>query len=92
MKIFAAPALLAALALGACSEADAPEPAETETVVDETVVTTPEPTTVVIEEGAMADGDSVTIGENGVEAQIGDDDTRMRADVDGDPTLTVETD
>lgn len=94
MKVLAAPALLAALALGACSEADAPEATETETVVEETVVPAPESTTVVVEEDGLpdTDSDSVTIGENGVEANLGDEDTRVRADVDADPSLTVETD
>ena len=93
MKILAVPAVLAAFALGACSEANAPEPTETETVVDETVVPAPAETVVVEEDGVMnTDGDSVTLGEDGVEANIGDEDTRVRADVDGDPSLTVETD
>lgn len=93
MKILAASALLAALALGACSEANAPEPTETETVVEETVVPAPADTVIVEDDGAPnTDGDSVTIGEDGVEANVGDEDTRIRADVDGDPSLTVETD
>lgn len=94
MKILAVPALVAALALGACSEANAPEPTETETVVEETVVPVPvaEETTVVTEEDAVTeDGDSVTLSEDGIEADVGDADTRVEADVDGDPSLTVET-
>ena len=93
MRILATPALLAALALGACSEANAPEPAETETVVEETVVPAPADTVVVDQDGVPnTDGDSITIGEDGVEANVGDEDTRVRANVDGDPSLTVETD
>ncbi|RIV75642.1 hypothetical protein [Pelagerythrobacter aerophilus] len=91
MKILAIPALAAALALGACSEANAPEPTETETVVEETVVPVPETTTVVTEDDATADdGDRVTVSEDGIEADVGDADTRVRADVDRDPSLTVE--
>lgn len=97
MKISAVPAALpvlaAALALGACSEANAPQPTETETVVEETVVPVPETTTVVTEGDATTpadDGDSVTVNEDGIEANVGDEDTRVRADVDGDPSLTVE--
>ena len=42
----------------------------------------------------MADdtGDRVTIDADGVTADVGDSETRVRADVDGDPSLTVETD
>lgn len=95
MKTLALPALAAtALSLGACSEANAPTPtdAETETVVEETVVPVTEETTIVTERQAREGGDAVTVDENGVEADIGDGDTRVRADVDGDPSLTVETD
>lgn len=96
MKIVALPALVAALALGACSEANAPEPTETETVVEETVVPMPAPeTTTVVTEGDATpadDGDSVTINEDGVDANVGDQDTRVRADIDRDPSLTVEND
>lgn len=96
MKILAVPTALpvfaAALALGACSEANAPEPTETETVVEETVMPVPQETTVVVEDDRPADGDSVTVNESGLEADVGEGDTRVRADVDGDPSLTVETD
>jgi len=37
-------------------------------------------------------GDRVTIDADGVTADVGDAETRVRADVDGDPSLTVETD
>ena len=90
----ALPVLAAALALGACGGANAPEPTETETVVEETVVPVPmaEETTVVTEEDIAAeDGDSFTVSEGGIEADVGDADTRVEADVDGDPSLTVET-
>ena len=99
MKTFklpaALPVLAAALALGACSDANAPEtaPEGEDTVVVQDTVPAPTETTVVVDEnGAATDGDSVSIGEDGIEANVGDEDTRVRADVDGDPTLTVETD
>jgi hypothetical protein len=96
MKALALPALAAgALALGACSEANAPTPAEDETVVDETVAPAPEETTIITQE-PVGDpdmtGDRMTVDENGLEADLGDENTRVRADVDGDPSLTVETD
>lgn len=91
MKALALPALAAgALALGACSEANAPTPAE-----DETVAPAPEETTIITQE-PVGDpdmtGDRMTVDENGLEADLGDENTRVRADVDGDPSLTVETD
>ena len=38
------------------------------------------------------DRDSVSIGENGMSAEINDGNTSISADVDGDPSLEVETD
>jgi hypothetical protein len=82
-----------ALSLAACSETTtvegdevAADPAMADTGMapaDATTTTEPMPT---------ENGDSVTISEDGVTANVGDSDTRVRADVDGDPSLTVETD
>ncbi|WP_338447289.1 hypothetical protein V5F89_05770 [Pelagerythrobacter marensis] len=93
MKTLALPVLAASVfALGACSEANAPTPTETDTVADETVLPAAEETPAVTEQPAEERGDTVSIDESGVEADIGDDKTRVRADVDGDPSLRVETD
>lgn len=92
MKIITLGAVAAALALAGCADNDAAdaeaEPAATETVA---VPATSE-TTVVREVEDGNDGDRVTIGEDGVEADVRDGNTRVRADVDRDPSLTVETD
>ncbi|MBX7527766.1 hypothetical protein [Qipengyuania vesicularis] len=74
MKKFAIPALAAAIALGACAEAEAPADEGTDTVVVEepadTVVTQP----VETDEGSSVtiDGADVdaTISEDGVQAEI----------------------
>ena len=74
MKKFAIPALAAAIALGACAEAEAPADEGTDTVVVEepadTVVTQP----VESDEGSSVtiDGADVdaTISEDGVQAEI----------------------
>ncbi|MXP15618.1 hypothetical protein GRI44_12745 [Altererythrobacter confluentis] len=42
--------------------------------------------------GNAATGDRVTIDANGVNADITDGNTRVQANVDGKPSLTVETD
>ena len=88
MKSIASRAAVAALALAGCVDNDADDDAaETETVA---VPATSE--TTVVREVEEDDGDRVTIGEDGVEADVDDDGTRVRADVDEDPSLTVETD
>ena len=74
MKKFAIPALAAAIALGACAEAEAPADEGTDTVVveepAETVVTQP----VETDEGSSVtiDGADVdaTISEDGVQAEV----------------------
>lgn len=90
MKKIILPALVAVSALGlaACdSAADAPAATETEVVTEE-VGTDPAMTEPVME---ADDGDSVTISEDGVNADINDGDTSVTADIDGDPSMTVET-
>lgn len=99
MKQFAIPAL-AALALAACSETnnyeaddaaavDATDTAAAPAMTDDAVnADLDAPTTA----DTTADGDRVSVSEDGVDADIADGNTRIRADVDGDPSLTVETD
>ena len=76
----------ALLALAACEQSE-PVDAEEE-IVTETAVDTLDP---VDSMPAEETGDSVTIGEEGVDAQINDGDTSITADVDEDPSMTVET-
>ncbi|WP_144096725.1 hypothetical protein [Croceicoccus sediminis] len=90
MKKIILPALVAVSALGlaACdSTADAPAATETEVVTEE-VGTDPAMTEPVMEADG---GDSVTISEDGVNADINDGDTSVTADIDGNPSMTVET-
>ena len=92
MKSLAAlTALAAALALGACVDNDA-EDAGTETAATETVAVPATSETTIVREVEGEDGDRVSIDEDGVRADIDDGDTRVRADIDRDPSLTVETD
>ena len=84
----------AALALAACSESATVESNETGT--DPAMTEMGDPAAAMPAEETMAPTDDastdrVTIGEDGVAADVGDEDTRVRADVDGDPSLTVET-
>ena len=91
MKKIILPALVAVSALGlaACdSTAEAPAGTETEVVTEE-VGTDPEMTEPVV---TADDGDSVTISEDGVTADINDGGTSVSADIDGNPSMTVETD
>lgn len=100
MKMFAISALAATFVLGACAEAEAPGTEETAITEDGTVTETavvPAPaateTTIVREVDTDADsGDRVSIDEDGVNADLGNGDTRVQAEIDGDPSLTVETD
>ena len=84
MKKFAIPALAAALALGACAEADAPadDTAATDGTDTTVVVTEPAPTetTVVTEPVEGEDGSSVTIDGADVDATISED--GVQADID----------
>ena len=90
MKFFAIPALGAALALAACSETNTYDAEEGETAETATEAPVVSETTVVTEGDPAEPGDSITVSEDGVTADIGDGDTRVQADVDGDPSLTVE--
>ena len=82
MKKFAIPALAAALALGACAEANAPADEGTDGT-DTTVVTT-EPAPVeptVVTEPAMEDtGSSVTVDGADVDATVSEDGVQANID------------
>ncbi|GGD99643.1 hypothetical protein GCM10011515_19340 [Tsuneonella deserti] len=81
----------------AAADATATETATT--AAGDTTIVTPAPTatetTVVTNPGATAttttnaNGDKVTVGPNGVAADVGDSETRVRVDT-NNPTLTVE--
>lgn len=89
--VLAAVSASAALALSACGGA-ADEGADGEVITaEETTVIEDTPDTVVVDD-ADADGDSISISEDGVSADINDGGTSVNADISGDPSLTVETD
>ena len=98
MKSLALPVLAAALALGACDSRDADDavPADTTAIDSDTTIvpapTATETTVVTTDDTGQDAGDRVSIDENGVNADVGDNNTRVRADVDRDPSLTVEQD
>jgi hypothetical protein len=79
----------AALALSACGDSD--EGADETAVVE----TNPAPTvteTAVVETDATdqtAGDDSVSVGEDGVDVNVNDGDTEVKADIDDDPGVTV---
>lgn len=101
MKKLAFAALVAAFALAACDSSpndDAATDAAATTAGDTTIISpapTATETTVVTTPGATttttttADGDKVSVGPNGVSADVGDGDTRVRVDTDN-PSMTVE--
>ena len=87
----------AALALAACADSTPDDADAAATAADDTAAMEPAPmateTTVVTTPGATmttnANGDRVTIGRDGVKADVGDADTRVKVDTKND-TLTVE--
>ena len=99
MKRIAFAALAAAFTLAACDATpnDDTATAETGAGVTDTTVAAPVPTatetTVVTTPGATttatSTGDKVTVGPNGVTADVGSGDTRVKVNTDN-PTLTVE--
>ena len=103
MKTIILPALagMAALSLGACSASDdTPEAAVTDAAMaadaeaDGSAATTMTTTNTDAAAGTTATmdtttPDSVTISEDGVNANINDGGTSVTADVDGDPSVTV---
>ena len=76
----------ALLALAACEQSE-PVDAEEEMVTD----TAMEPADPGYAMPAEETGDSVTISEDGVNARINDGNTSITADVDDNPSMTVET-
>lgn len=89
--VLAAMSATALIALSACAEADTtedPAAAEGDTEVNVNLPEAP------VEDGTAMenDGDRISISEDGIDAEINDGDTRVRADVDGNPSLEVETD
>ena len=84
----------ALLALSACGDA------EEEVVTEDTALVEEDPATVDMnaDDSMMADtttdtmeaDDTVSIDENGVEADINDGDTSVEADIDEDPSMTVQ--
>jgi hypothetical protein len=101
VKKLAFTTLAAGLALAACDNTPNDDVAATETgaAAGDTTVVVPAPTatetTVVTTPGAAttatttADGDKVSVGPDGVTADVGDGDTRVRVDTDN-PSMTVE--
>lgn len=63
-------------------------PADPAMPADADMGATPAPGTPPVEDT----GDRVTIDADGVTADVGNANTRVRANVDGDPSVTVETD
>lgn len=100
MKKIILPALagIAALSLGACSASDdTPEAATTDAAVAAEADTSAAATTATTTDAAAGTTatvdtttpDSVTISEDGVNANINDGGTSVNANVDGDPSVTV---
>ena len=87
-KIAIALAVPAMFALGACAE-EAAEESETTIVETEEPAPTMTETTVV---DPQAESDSLTVDEDGVSADINDGDTSVEADLDEDPSATVNVD
>ena len=76
----------AALALAACGDAD--DAADDTTIVENEAPAPAVTETAVV--GVPTEGDdSVTVGEDGVEVDVDDGDTRIKADIDEDPGVTV---
>lgn len=78
----------AILTLAACDQS-APVYTEDETATDTAMEPIDPVDAMPAEESAPAN--SISIGPNGVDAQINDGDTSVTADVDDDPSMTVET-
>lgn len=85
-KTFIALAAVSTLGLAACGD-DTVEEGDT-TIVEGADTTAVDP---VESMPAEETGDSVSISEDGMSADINSGDTSISADVDGDPSLTVET-
>lgn len=86
--ILAAISATALVALAACTD-EGDDTTIIESDAEEGMTSTTGETTTAPVEGVEDDGDSFRISEDGVEADINDGDTRVRADIDEDPTLEV---
>ena len=84
MNKFAIPALAAALALGACAEANAPEADDTAATdgTDTTVITPTATETVVAEPVEGEEGSSLTIDGGDVDATVSEDGVDAEIQVD----------
>jgi hypothetical protein len=84
MNKFAIPALAAALALGACAEANAPEADDTAATdgTDTTVITPTATETVVAEPVEGEEGSSLTIDGSDVDATVSEDGVDAEIQVD----------
>ncbi|WP_226700131.1 hypothetical protein [Qipengyuania gaetbuli] len=82
MKKFAIPALAAALALGACAEANAPEAEDTAAAegTDTTVIQPTATETVVAEPVEGEEGSSLTIDGADVDATVSEDGVKAEID------------
>ncbi|MXO52350.1 hypothetical protein GRI42_13640 [Erythrobacter gaetbuli] len=82
MKKFAIPALAAALALGACAEANAPEAEDTAATegTDTTVIQPTATETVVAEPAEGEEGSSLTIDGADVDATVSEDGVKAEID------------
>ncbi len=81
MKKFAIPALAAAIALGACAEANAPADEGTDGTDTTTVVTEPAPAeTTVVTEGE--EGSSLTVDGADVDATVSEDGVQADVEID----------
>ena len=94
MKKYAAAALSAAalISLSACAEtAEDDAMMDDETAMEDGTTVIEEGDTVMVDEADPAtDGDSVSISEDGVTADINDGNTSVNADISEDPSLTIE--
>lgn len=82
----------ALLALGACADDDVDTADDAVVTAEEPTVINEAPDTVVVDGETDSDGDRISISEDGVSADVRDGDTRVRADINGDPSLEVEVD
>ena len=88
-KLALALSATALFALSACDTEATDTTDDTVTTAEETVVAE-EPADTAVVDGEETDGDSVSISEDGMTADINDGDTSVNADVSEDPSLDVE--
>jgi hypothetical protein len=86
-------ACVLAVPLAACGSDPAPvAEGDTTVVVEDDGAAPAAATAPTVATPEQDDGDRVSISEDGVRATIGDGDTRVTADVDGNPSLDVQVD